>query len=108
MSVSALSSGATTELTSSICRSVARYSFGYYGAILPSTLNLIEFIGFCSVNAIVGGQTLAAVNPGNLSVTVGIVLIAVVSMVVSFLGYRVLHALERWACAFSSLKAGGH
>lgn len=25
-------------------------------------------------------------------------------MIVSFFGYKVLHALERWACAFSSLR----
>lgn len=30
--------------------------------------------------------------------SVGIVVIAVVSLVVSFCGYRVLHTLERWAC----------
>lgn len=77
---------------------IARYSYGYYPAILPALLNLISFIGFCAVNSIVAGQVLAAVNPGHLSTTAGIVIVAVVSMFISFCGYRVLHAVERWAC----------
>ncbi|KAK4698285.1 hypothetical protein P7C70_g7995, partial [Phenoliferia sp. Uapishka_3] len=75
----------------------ARYSYGYYGAMLPTFFNLATFLGFCAINSIVGGQALSAVNPGHLSVSVGIVLIAVLSLVVSFCGYRVLHTLERWA-----------
>ncbi|GAA5929241.1 hypothetical protein JCM1841_004753 [Sporobolomyces salmonicolor] len=76
---------------------VARYSFGYYPAILPALLNLISFVGFCAVNSIVAGQVLAAVNPGHLSLTVGIVIVAVVSLGISFCGYKVMHAVERWA-----------
>lgn len=78
--------------------SIARYSYGCLGAILPAALNLCSFVGFCAVNSILAGQVLAAVNPGHLSVNVGIVIIAVVSMVISFCGYKVLHAAERWAC----------
>ncbi|KAG0664655.1 hypothetical protein C6P46_001251 [Rhodotorula mucilaginosa] len=71
--------------------------FGYYFAILPALLNVISFIGFCAVNSIVAGQVLAAVNPGHLSVNAGIVIVAVISMLVSFCGYKVLHTMERWA-----------
>lgn len=73
------------------------HSFGYYFAILPALLNVISFIGFCAVNSIVAGQVLAAVNPGHLSVNAGIVIVAVISMLVSFCGYKVLHTMERWA-----------
>ncbi|POY75118.1 hypothetical protein BMF94_1748 [Rhodotorula taiwanensis] len=76
---------------------MARYSFGYYFAILPALLNIVSFIGFCAVNSIVAGQVLAAVNPDHLSVNAGIVIVAIVSMLVSFCGYRVLHVMERWA-----------
>ncbi|GAA6022870.1 hypothetical protein JCM11491_007025 [Sporobolomyces phaffii] len=75
---------------------VARYSYGYYPAVLPALLNLISFVGFSAVNSIVAGQVLVAVS-GELSITVGIVIVAVVSMIISFFGYRVLHACERWA-----------
>ncbi|GAA5865725.1 hypothetical protein JCM8547_002758 [Rhodosporidiobolus lusitaniae] len=77
--------------------SVARYSYGYYPAILPALLNLISFIGFCAVNSMVAGQVLSAVNPENLSTTAGIVIVSVVSMFISFCGYKVLHVVERWA-----------
>ncbi|KAM0791611.1 hypothetical protein ACM66B_006053 [Microbotryomycetes sp. NB124-2] len=76
---------------------IARYSYGYLGAILPAALNLITFIGFCAINAILAGQVLAAVKPGSISVSVGIVIIAVISLVISFCGYRVMHACEKWA-----------
>lgn len=76
---------------------VARYSFGYYPAILPALLNLISFVGFSAVNSIVAGQVLVAVNPGQLPITTGIVIVSIISMVISFFGYRVLHACERWA-----------
>ncbi|KAK4047960.1 hypothetical protein OIO90_005998 [Microbotryomycetes sp. JL221] len=63
---------------------IARYSYGMIGAILPALLNLITFVGFCAINAILAGQVLAAVNPGSISVSVGIVIIAIVSLVISF------------------------
>lgn len=64
------------------------------------TLRKSSFVGFAAVNSIVAGQVLVAINPGHLSTTTGIVIVAVVSMVISFFGYRVLHACERWACEF--------
>ncbi|KAK1229622.1 hypothetical protein PQX77_007315 [Marasmius sp. AFHP31] len=75
----------------------ARYSFGYYGVIILCILNLVGMLGFCILNCILGGQTLASVADGHLSYTVGIVIIAVVSLVVSFCGYDVLNWYERLA-----------
>ncbi|KAF7325865.1 NCS cytosine-purine permease [Mycena kentingensis (nom. inval.)] len=75
----------------------ARYSFGYFGVILPVLLNLINMTGFCILDLILGGQTLAAVADGDLSWTVGIVIIAVVSLLISFFGWRTLHKYERFA-----------
>ena len=53
--------------------------------------------GFSIIICVVGGQCLSAVADGNLSVTVGIVIIAVVTLIISFCGYRVLHIYERYA-----------
>lgn len=78
----------------------ARYSFGYYVASFPAFLNLATFIGFTAVNAIVGGQTLAVIQGDSLSPNVGIVIIAIVSLVISFSGYRALHAIERYTCNY--------
>ncbi|KAF7360437.1 NCS cytosine-purine permease [Mycena venus] len=69
----------------------ARYSFGYFGVIAPVLLNLMGMTGFCILDCILGGQTLAAVADGNLSWSIGIVIIAVVSLLISFCGWRILH-----------------
>ncbi|KAF5392918.1 hypothetical protein D9757_001063 [Collybiopsis confluens] len=75
----------------------ARYSFGYYGVILPCVLNMINMFGFCILNAILGGQTLASVANGNLTWTAGIVIVVVISLALSFCGYSILTWYERIA-----------
>ncbi|PFH47937.1 hypothetical protein AMATHDRAFT_76967 [Amanita thiersii Skay4041] len=75
----------------------SRYSFGFYGIIIPCILNLIGMCGFCILNCILGGQTLAATADGDLSWAVGIVIIAVISLLVSFCGLSILNWYERLA-----------
>ncbi|KAH8984952.1 NCS cytosine-purine permease [Lactarius akahatsu] len=70
-----------------------RYTFGYYGVMVPSMLSVIGFIGFAVLNNIVGGQALASV--GDVSWTVGIVVISVISLFISFCGLKVLSWFER-------------
>ncbi|KAI5475880.1 hypothetical protein MNV49_000762 [Pseudohyphozyma bogoriensis] len=70
-------------------RTGLRFAYGYYGAMFIGFLNLANLIGFCTVTAIVGGQALAATSTG-LSWNVGIVLIALISMVIAFMGYKQL------------------
>ncbi|KAI0357669.1 hypothetical protein OH77DRAFT_1286490 [Trametes cingulata] len=68
----------------------SRFSWGYYGAILPSLLNVLSMQGYLVVNTIIGGQTLAEVS-GHLSATLGIVIIALISLAITFCGCKVLH-----------------
>jgi len=75
----------------------ARYSFGYYGIIPITIFDLASFCGFAILNFILGGQTLSSVSGGDLSWSVGIVIIAVISLLISFCGYRVLNWYERLA-----------
>lgn len=75
----------------------SRYSFGYIGACIVALLAGATVLGYCILNCILGGDALRAVSPGhNLSGTVGIVIIAVLSTAVSFCGIRVLHLVEMW------------
>ncbi|KAI1339152.1 NCS1 nucleoside transporter [Xylariaceae sp. FL0016] len=74
----------------------ARYSWGLYIVAILVLLNAATVTGFTLVAAIVGGQTIAAIDPGNVSVSVGIVITIMVSFGVSLLGYRVLHLWQRW------------
>jgi len=75
----------------------ARYSFGYWLVLVPVVLNLATLTGFCIIDGVIGGQTLAAVSGGSLSPTVGIVIIGLMAMLVCFCGFNVLHQYERFA-----------
>jgi purine-cytosine permease-like protein len=68
-----------------------------YLVIIPLLLNTATLTGFSLASAIVGGQSIAAVNPSaNISVSVGIVIVCVVSFAASLLGYRTVHQWERY------------
>jgi NCS1 nucleoside transporter family len=76
---------------------ITRFSSGYLGGIIYSVLNIITQLGFSVSCVIVGGQTLAAVKPGTLSLTGGIIIIAVLSLVPCFIGYNFIHRSEKYA-----------
>lgn len=65
------------------------------------------------IAAVISGQTLAAVNGGGLTVSLGIVLSGLAGLVISFMGYRVLHHYNRWSwivmliCAIIATGCGG-
>ncbi|KAH7882408.1 permease for cytosine/purines, uracil, thiamine, allantoin-domain-containing protein [Phlebopus sp. FC_14] len=90
----------------------SRFSWGFYGAIIPSALNVFSCQGFLILNCIIGGQTIASVS-SHLDDTLGIVIIAVISLVVTFSGYRILHWYESIAwipnvVAFIAMLAVGY
>ncbi|KAF8526197.1 NCS cytosine-purine permease [Hysterangium stoloniferum] len=74
---------------------LARYSFGQYLIIPIVVVNLVGILGFNVLSSILGGQTLSSITDGRMSWTVGIVIVAVIALVVSFMGYTVLHWYER-------------
>lgn len=79
----------------------ARYSFGRYLVSIPVLLNLATMTGFTVIIFITGGQCLAAVSNGSISANAGIVIIGIISLVVSFCGFRVLHIYETYAFFFA-------
>ncbi|CAI7672397.1 unnamed protein product [Penicillium manginii] len=74
-----------------------RYSMGWWPSKIIVLLNLIQMIGYCLIDCVVGGQILSAVSPGGMSVAVGIVIIAIISWVVATFGIQVFHYYERFA-----------
>lgn len=62
------------------------WSNRYWGAIIPSILNVVTMQGYLVINTIIGGQALAAAS-SNLDATLGIVIISLIS-----LGVRLLSA----------------
>ncbi|KAF0324834.1 purine-cytosine permease fcy22 [Colletotrichum asianum] len=75
----------------------ARFSFGRYLVAVPVLLNLATLTGFCVIMVVIGGQCLSAVGEGNVSPAVGIVIVALLALVISFCGFTVLHLYERFA-----------
>ncbi|CAK7244592.1 MAG: hypothetical protein STHCBS139747_006136 [Sporothrix thermara] len=77
----------------------ARYSFGRYVVSIPVLLNMATLTGFCVIMVVIGGQCLTAVSGGSLSPYVGVVIVSVVSLFISFCGVKVLHIYEAYSWA---------
>ncbi|EGY19234.1 purine-cytosine permease FCY2 [Verticillium dahliae VdLs.17] len=75
----------------------ARFSFGPYLVAIPVLLNLATLTGFCIIMFVVGGQCISAVTDGALTPTLGIVLISLLALTISFCGYKILHFYETYA-----------
>ncbi|KAL7620106.1 hypothetical protein AAE478_010656 [Parahypoxylon ruwenzoriense] len=75
----------------------ARFSFGRYLVSVPVVLNLATLTGFCVIICVIGGQCLSAVTGGSLTPAVGIVIMGLLALLISFCGYDVLHQYERFA-----------
>ena len=70
---------------------------GLYCICIPVALNLATLTGYCIIQTVVAGQTLAAVGDGTLTPNVGIVIVAFLGMGIGFCGIKVLHQYERFA-----------
>jgi purine-cytosine permease-like protein len=49
------------------------------------------------VNSIVGGQVILEVSDGKCPLAVGVILIALISLIVALFGYKIIHQYERYA-----------
>jgi purine-cytosine permease-like protein len=74
-----------------------RYSCGYYGASIMSIINVIAALGWAAVNSIAGAQTLRVVSDDSLPLAIGIIIVGILSMIVSFVGYKWIHTYERYS-----------
>ena len=79
----------------------SRYSFGFWGAKLCSVLNVIIGGGFAVVNVVVVGQILSAVSGYTMTISVGCVIIAIISYVVSVFGFALIHTYEKYSWIMS-------
>ncbi|KAF7550037.1 hypothetical protein G7046_g8145 [Stylonectria norvegica] len=69
----------------------------YYVGMIPILLNAGTLTGFTLLSSIVSGQTIAAIDSkAQVSVNVGIGIVCAVSFVTAVLGYRAIHAWQRW------------
>lgn len=70
---------------------------GWYPAKLIAAFNVIEQLGWSAVGSITGGLALSAVSDGRVSLVLGVVLIAVLGLAVSFVGLRAVLRYDQWA-----------
>ena len=74
---------------------------GYWPAKLPAIFNIILMVGYCTINAIISGQMLSAVNGGGggggMPIAVGIVVVQIVCFVVTVFGMKLFQIYERFA-----------
>lgn len=72
--------------------------------MFPGVLNVIATVGWSTINTIVGAQTLRAVSHTHkLPTAAGIVIIAMLTLIPSFLGYRFVHTYERYAAIIPAI-----
>lgn len=76
---------------------VLRFFFGWWPAKLPTLLNIILMVGYCTIDGILGGQLLAAVSGDVLSIAVGVVVVNVACAAVVLLGMRPFQRYEHHA-----------
>ena len=77
--------------------SIGRYSMGWYPNKIIAALNTVQQLGWSAVGCITGGLALQAVSNGHVSIVVGIIIIAVCSLAISFIGLRAILAYEKYA-----------
>ena len=77
--------------------SVGRYSMGWYPNKLVALLNTVQQLGWSAVGCITGGLALQAVSNNHVSIAVGIIIIAVCSLAISFIGLRAILVYEKYA-----------
>lgn len=75
---------------------VARYFMGYYPSKICALLNIVIMLGYGMVDSIVGGQVLSAVAGNHMTVSVGVVIIVIVTWIVVLFGMRLFHIYERY------------
>ncbi|PVI02147.1 hypothetical protein DM02DRAFT_523479 [Periconia macrospinosa] len=75
----------------------SRYIMGWWPSKLVVILNIIVLLGYAMIDCVVAGQILSAVSANSMSVVVGIIIVAIITWVVTTIGYHAFHYYERYA-----------
>ncbi|KAF2840893.1 purine-cytosine permease FCY21 [Patellaria atrata CBS 101060] len=75
----------------------ARYTMGWYPVKIVVLLNIIVLLGYALIDCVIAGQILSFVSTNNMSIAVGIVIVAIIAWVVTSFGYQMFHYYERYA-----------
>lgn len=68
---------------------------GYWPSKICCLLNIVIMVGYGLIDCVIGGQILSAVSGGSMSIVVGIIIVALISLIVAVFGMAIFHAYER-------------
>jgi NCS1 family nucleobase:cation symporter-1 len=79
----------------------SRAQFGFYGAIVPLILVILMYVGYFATTAVQGGAAFSSLT--NLPVEPSIVIVVIAITILTLIGYRLLHAAEKWLSLASGI-----
>jgi purine-cytosine permease-like protein len=74
---------------------VTRYFLGYYVSKICCLLNIFTMLGYGMVNCILGGQIIFTVSGGRTAVSVGIIVVSILTWLVATLGVHLFQFYTR-------------
>ncbi|MDH6199045.1 NCS1 family nucleobase:cation symporter-1 [Mycobacterium frederiksbergense] len=79
----------------------SRAQFGFYGAVLPLIMVLLMYIGYFATTAVQGGAAFSSLTGVNIDAS--IIVVVVITATLAIVGYRLIHAAEKWLSVISGL-----
>lgn len=70
---------------------------GWWPSKICVLLNMVIMLGYGLVDCLIAGQLLSAVANGSMTVIVGTIIAAIISLVVALFGIKLFHIYERYA-----------
>ncbi len=74
----------------------SRAQFGIIGAILPLVIVVLMYIGFIASSGVLGAQALTGLTNSHISLNWSIIILSIVMLIITIVGYDLIHAVERW------------
>jgi len=79
----------------------SRAQFGFYGALVPVVVVILLYLGFFITSAVLGGHAIADLL--HVPYAAGVIISNVVILLVTWVGYDLFHAYDRFAAVLSGL-----
>lgn len=76
---------------------LTRFLLGNYGSRIFAFINMVACVGWGAVNIMASAQLLHIVNNGALPPWAGCLILVLCTVLVTFFGYKVIHAYEKWS-----------
>lgn len=71
---------------------------GWWPSRLCVLLNIVIMLGYALIDLLIAGQIMSHINGNGMSVVVGVVISAIITLAILIFGIRVFHVYERYAC----------